>query len=301
MAGRPANFNHLARPYRWLEYLTFGPYLEHCRNHFLNQLGHHRRALILGDGDGRFTAKLLAANPEITGDAVDSSATMLHLLTERVSRLGQTARQRLNVVPTDALAFTPEGPTPELPPYDLVVTHFFLDCFTEEELPILLAHIVPHLTPGAVWLVSEFAIPKSQPAAAVSKLIIATLYRAFQTLTGLKAHTLADYSAQLRKYGFSLHKQALFLGGLLVAELWSLEQGNHPAPSALTPLEGVNAMPTIIEFPGFRTFSASSFPGPIPEPDPAPDPDPVPIPGPGSSGIDPGFPVEPIPAPAPIT
>ena len=93
MADQPANFDPIARPYRWLEYLTFGPYLERCRYHFLNQLGQHCRALILGDGDGRFTARLLAANPEISVDAVDSSATMLHLLTKRVSRLGQSARE----------------------------------------------------------------------------------------------------------------------------------------------------------------------------------------------------------------
>jgi ubiquinone/menaquinone biosynthesis C-methylase UbiE len=230
MADRPANFDPIARPYRWLEYLTFGPYLERCRNHSLNQLGQHRKALILGDGDGRFTANLLAANPEITVDAVDSSAKMLSLLSERVSRLDQATRERLKTVHSDALTFNQEGAA-----YDLVITHFFLDCFTEEELPILLAHIVPHLTPGAIWLVSEFAVPKSQPAAVASKLVIATLYRAFQTLTGLNAHTLPDYSTQFRKCGFSLREQAPFLGGLLVAELWSLEQGNHPAPSALTP------------------------------------------------------------------
>ena len=91
MAARPANFDHIARPYRWLEYLTFGPYLERCRFHFLDQLKRHRRALILGDGDGRFTARLLATNPQISVDAVDSSAAMLNLLSERVSRLGQSS------------------------------------------------------------------------------------------------------------------------------------------------------------------------------------------------------------------
>jgi hypothetical protein len=48
-------------------------------------------------------------------------------------------------------------------------------------------------------------------------------------------------------------------------------------------------------------------PGTLPEPlpgstaDPEPDPDPLPPAEPGILGPDPGFPVEPIPSPAPVT
>ena len=114
MADRQPNFDPIARPYRWLEYLTFGPYLERCRFYFLDQLATHRRALVLGDGDGRFTANLLRTNPDVTIDAVDSSAAMLKLLANRVTLLSQSASERLKTIHADALAFTPEGP-----PYDL--------------------------------------------------------------------------------------------------------------------------------------------------------------------------------------
>ncbi len=46
------NFNRLAQIYRWLEYLSFGPFLWRCRIRFLPDLAHCRRALVLGDGDG---------------------------------------------------------------------------------------------------------------------------------------------------------------------------------------------------------------------------------------------------------
>jgi ubiquinone/menaquinone biosynthesis C-methylase UbiE len=218
MADRPANFDSIARPYRWLEYLSFGPYLERCRLHFLSQLTTHRRALILGDGDGRFTARLLAANPQITVDAVDSSGAMLSLLSERVSRLGLNARKRLNVVHTDALAFTPEGP-----PYDLIVTHFFLDCLLDAQVANLLMQIRPNLVPGAIWLVSEFAVPQHQPAAALSRLVITALYQAFRIFTGLKTQRLPNYASIFRQNGFSSVDRRTFLGGLLVAEIWRLD------------------------------------------------------------------------------
>jgi ubiquinone/menaquinone biosynthesis C-methylase UbiE len=218
MKVRPTNFDPIARPYRWLEYLTFGPYLERCRFHFLNQLQTHHHALILGDGDGRFTTRLLAANPQITVDAVDSSTTMLHLLNQRVECLGQRVGQRLRTIHSDALAFQPEGTA-----YDLVVTHFFLDCLTEDDLATLLTHLQPYLGPNATWLVSEFAVPPGQPAAAVSSLVIKALYQAFRILTGLKTQRLPDYASTLRQNGFSRAARKTFLSGLLVAEIWRLD------------------------------------------------------------------------------
>ncbi len=217
MAARPANFDSIARPYRWLEYLTFGPCLERCRFHFLDRLNTHHHALILGDGDGRFTARLLETNPQITVDAVDSSAVMLNLLTERVSRLRQSASERLKSIHSDALTFRPQGA-----PYDLVVTHFFLDCLSEEDLKTLLTKLQPILSSDAIWLVSEFAIPQHQPAATLARVVVATLYRTFRILTGLKTQRLPDYATSFRQIGFSITHRKPFLGGLLVTEIWQL-------------------------------------------------------------------------------
>ncbi len=83
MSNPEPNFNPIARPYRWLEYLTLGKALENCRIHYLPQLLDRRHALVIGDGDGRFLAQLLTHNPSLHADAVDTSATMLHLLLQR--------------------------------------------------------------------------------------------------------------------------------------------------------------------------------------------------------------------------
>src|ERR1700759_3335682 len=79
----PPNFDRLATPYRWMELLTFGPLLQQTRTHFLPHLFDRRQALVLGDGDGRFTAELLRRYPNIQVHAVDGSAAMLHALTHR--------------------------------------------------------------------------------------------------------------------------------------------------------------------------------------------------------------------------
>ncbi|HKO17827.1 MAG TPA: methyltransferase, partial [Acidobacteriaceae bacterium] len=135
------SFDVIAKPYRWLEYLTFGRALSRCRSYFLPALAGSRRALILGDGDGRFTARLLAANPHLEADAVDFSPTMLALVTRRAHSAHPTASGRLSTHIADARHFSPGGP------YDLVIAHFFLDCLTQPDLDALASRLRPHLTP----------------------------------------------------------------------------------------------------------------------------------------------------------
>src|SRR5271168_378857 len=122
MNATQPNFNLIARPYRWLEYLTLGKALENCRTHYLPQLLKRRHALVIGDGDGRFLAELLKRNPHLQADAIDTSAAMLQLLRQRCEAASPNGATRLRTCHANALTVPLEGS------YDLVVTHFFLDC-----------------------------------------------------------------------------------------------------------------------------------------------------------------------------
>jgi trans-aconitate methyltransferase len=205
------NFNRLARIYRWAEWLTFGPFLQRCRCAFLSTIAQHRKALVLGDGDGRFTARLLKANTAIRADAVDVSDAMLHQLAHR------SPAHRVRTYVADARTFTPPQGS-----YDLIATHFFLDCLSSSEIAELVSSLRNHVSPGAVWVISEFAIPSNIYGRTVARPLIASLYLAFALLTNLSVRTLPDYRAALAKSGWSLVQQQKWLGGLLVSELWRL-------------------------------------------------------------------------------
>jgi SAM-dependent methyltransferase len=205
------NFNTIARPYRWLEYLTLGKSLENCRIHYLPQLLTQRNALVLGDGDGRFLAQLLKHNPHLHADAVDTSSTMLELLRQRCEAVTPDANIRTHHA--NALTATLEGP------YDLVVTHFFLDCLTQPELNTLIDRIKPTLTPNALWLISDFRIPTGAmhlPA----RLLIRALYLAFRLLTGLRTTHLPNHATPLTQAGLTQISKQYRLAGILTSELW---------------------------------------------------------------------------------
>ncbi|MGA7255908.1 MAG: class I SAM-dependent methyltransferase [Terracidiphilus sp.] len=198
--------------------MSFGPWLGRCRRAFLGEMTQARRALVLGDGDGRFTAALLGANKDVQVDAVDASAAMLRAL----KRHAGADAERVSTQAADARQWTPNAQG-----YDLVATHFFLDCLTTDEVRALAARIGPALAADAVWVVSEFAVPRGAYGRLVARPLIAFLYAAFGAMTGLRVRRLSDHRAALEHAGFRLRERRTWLGGLLAAELWVVRQGSE--------------------------------------------------------------------------
>jgi ubiquinone/menaquinone biosynthesis C-methylase UbiE len=203
------NYDRIAKAYRWLEYLMLGPLLERTRNYHLGRVTGCRQALILGDGDGRFTARLLEQNAAMRAEAVDVSGTMLELLAKRA----RASEGRLRTVQMDAREYVPR----ERP--DLVCTHFFLDCFTQVDVDAMIARLAPAVAPGCLWVVSDFRIPGGLmrfPA----RLYVRGLYFAFRVLTGLRTDRLPDFATPLLRAEFQLVAEHHLLFGLLTTELW---------------------------------------------------------------------------------
>jgi hypothetical protein len=223
----PPNFNRLARLYRWLEYLSFGPFLARCRLHFLPQLAHCRRALVLGDGDGRFTAQLLRVNPQIRVTAIDASPHMIACL----QNAAEPHRERLTTEIADLRTWSPASAEQ----YDLIVSHFFLDCLSAGEIAALARRLTPFLAPDALWLVSEFAIPPSRFGRAIAAPLVSFLYRAFRLLTNLRQQALPEHHPALAVSGWALRSGCAHLKGLLVSELWQRQLPERESRPQLDP------------------------------------------------------------------
>jgi SAM-dependent methyltransferase len=209
--NRTTNFDRVARAYRWMEAVTFGPLLMQARCAYLGEVRGCKRALVLGDGDGRFTRRLLAANGAVRVDAVDASAAML----AELRRNAEPYAGRVCTYVADARLWQPARAA-----YDAIATHFFLDCLTTSEVAALAVRVRSAAAPGALWVVSEFAIPRGAFGAVVARPVVALLYRVFSVLTGLTVQRLPEYRAALAEAGFVLAEERPRLRGLLVSELW---------------------------------------------------------------------------------
>jgi SAM-dependent methyltransferase len=203
-----ANFDGVARWYRWLEYAAFGRALERCRFALLPELAEARRVLILGEGDGRFLQQLLQVNPRAWVDVVEASSQMVKLARGRL-----TGRDRGRVHFHQADARSWNFPRAE---YDAVVTCFFLDCFTPETLAGLMPRISESAAPGASWLLAEFAESPSLR----SRVWLGAMHSFFRATTHLEARRLGPFADLLSSGGWRRFRQVAGAGGLMNAELW---------------------------------------------------------------------------------
>jgi hypothetical protein len=128
--------------------------------------------------------------------------------------------QRVRFVQDDALTWP-------LPPgvFDLVVTHFFLDCFGHEELAGLITKVAAGATDKARWLLADFQVPDRGWRKSRAKVVLALLYLFFRFATGLSAGRLTPPGNLLRAAGFRLAGQRVGNFGLVHSDLW--QRGNQ--------------------------------------------------------------------------
>ena len=210
----PMSFDRLAPFYRSLELLTAGNRLQCCRVAYLDQVADARKALIVGEGPGRFLVEFRKRNRQANVTCVDASAGMLMRAQRRLNDHGLSA-PAVRFARADILDWEPT----EID-YDLIVTHFFLDCFCPSELELIARRLASITRPNARWLVADFRQPAGGLARLRARLIVGALYWFFRWATALSAQHLTPPDPFLAQNGFRLQERRLSEWGLLHTDLW---------------------------------------------------------------------------------
>lgn len=218
------SFDILAPVYRWMELLLAGRKLHRCRCAFLEEVPPPRHVLMLGEGHGRFLVECLRKFPKTHITCLDASAGMIEQARKAIQRHRLTP-DRVTFIHTDALTWQPPHQR-----YDLIVTHFFLDCFRPEQLQQLVPSIASSATPAAQWLVADFQEAPAGWQRVRSRLILGLMYWFFRTVTRLPARSLTCPDPLLLQAGFHLQGEQVFEWGLLRSSRW--EQGSPPGTNS---------------------------------------------------------------------
>lgn len=208
------SFDTLAPVYRPMEAVLAGRILQRCRTSFLAETFGRKRALILGEGPARFLIELLRYTPGIEVTVVEKSPMMIRQAMSRIRKEGLDLA-RVDFREMDALTWKPTGRV-----FDLIVTHFFLDCFCPEELADLVGRVGASATEDARWLLGDFCIPDRGWRRFRAEMIHAAMYACFRAATGLSAKRLTPPDSCLRSNGFTLINRRLFNLGLIHSDLW---------------------------------------------------------------------------------
>jgi SAM-dependent methyltransferase len=203
------SFDRVAPHYRWLETLVFGNQLQRARVAFMREIGSPRRVLIVGEGDGRFLAEFVRSHPGAAVDCIEASGRMIELARAR------NPEGRVNFTHRDVRDVSLEAGC-----YDLIITHFFLDCLAGATLGEVVQRLARAATADAGWLLADFRVPVSSWKNVRAQLWIRAMYFFFRLTSGLQAQRLDDPSPFLEAAGFECVRQRLAGFGMIKSEFW---------------------------------------------------------------------------------
>ncbi len=213
------SFDPLARHYRWMERVLAGETLQQARIAWLDRASDAKTALILGEGNGRFLVPFLEANRRATAVCADASREMLRRAERAATKIGHS--HRVEFLQCDVLNWHPPERT-----FDLIVTHFFLDCFTEEQLARLIPRFARAARPGCLWLLADFQIPSGRVRRIRATIIHRMMYLFFRLTTQLPARRVTPPDGLLQQQGFRRAARKTAEWELIRSDCWILATPN---------------------------------------------------------------------------
>ncbi len=187
-------YDRLARIYVWLEYLGFGSALMRCRLALIDELKDAKRMLIIGEGDGRFLAAVLAKYPDLSVVVIEQSPKMIALAKARVSS------DRVEFIAAGVFEAELHGS------FDVIVTCFFIDLLNDLETVELLRSLSSYLLEDGFWYYADFSLPN----AFLKRLYALAMFRLmvwfFAWQTGFEGRYLVDAHSLFNELGFKLMK-----------------------------------------------------------------------------------------------
>jgi len=219
------SFDAIAPWYRTIETIAFGNALQRARVACLDEIGSPRRVLILGEGNGRFLCELLRKHPGIEVHCVDASGRMIDLARRRLEGMAPTAVGRVQFLHRDITSWNPDSDG-----YDVIVTHFFLDCFPADNLSAVVTKLSRAATADALWLLTDFSIPAHPKGRLAARIWLAAMYLFFRVVARIEARELIDPAPFLSREQFRLINQHLSRRGMLKSQLWRRPGDGAPSP-----------------------------------------------------------------------
>lgn len=175
-----SGYDRLAHVYDYLAVTFVGKQIQRAQLKWLPYLKDRKKLLILGGGTGWILPFIFQINPNLIIHYVDASTKM-------IAKAEQNAKGLLVQFIKGTEADIPDKD------YDAVLTHFYLDLFSDAQLPNLIAKLKMRLNNNALWLVTDFEVRTM-----LQRVKVRMMYLFFRMMTGLKTQALPLwYSAMI--------------------------------------------------------------------------------------------------------
>ena len=201
------NYDNAARFYDQLSRVVFGKAVINAQVYLLQHVPPASKILIAGGGTGWILEELTKVHPaglKIT--YIEVSAKMMALSAKRNIRANEVifinSPVEIAILPTD---------------FDVVITPFLFDNFSQATSEKVFAHLNAALKPGGLWLYADF-----EPTGKLwQKLLLKSMHLFFKLLCGIEASQLPDVNLLFATRHYSLFHSKAFYGDFIKAKVYS--------------------------------------------------------------------------------
>jgi len=202
----PANYDNSAWFYDRLSRLIYGKNLIRAQVYLLNYIPKGSNILIVGGGTGWILeeiSKLYPSGLNIT--YVEISAKMMAL-----SRKRNTSGNQVNYIneAVENVSFQTN--------YDVAITPFLFDNFTEKTQQKIFTHIHTYLKSGGVWLNADFQLTGKW----WQTFLLRSMILFFRLICGIESKQLPDTKKIFKQYSYTITSQKTFFGEFIISTIY---------------------------------------------------------------------------------
>jgi ubiquinone/menaquinone biosynthesis C-methylase UbiE len=201
-----ANYNNSAWFYDRLARLVYGNALINAQLYLLDYIKPDTRILIVGGGTGWILDELIRIHPSgLKITYVEVAADMMAL-----SKRKNTGSNEVVFI-NDAIENVNLSPD-----FDVVITPFLFDNFTEQTLHIVLAHIHSLLKPRGLWLNADFQLTGKW----WQQFLLKSMFLFFKVICGIEASKLPEIESHFTSNGYKVIGEKTFFNDFIVAKVY---------------------------------------------------------------------------------
>lgn len=204
----PANYNNSAGFYDRLSRMVYGRALINAQVYLLQYVPADAVVLIAGGGTGWLLeelTKIHSSGLQIT--YVEVAADMMAL-----SRKRNTGGNKVTFI-NDVV----ENVNPDTK-FDVIITPFLFDNFTEETTGMVFNHLDNILGPGGLWLNADFQLTGKW----WQKFLLRSMFLFFRMLCNIEASELPDVDSQFRLSGYKAVEERAFFGDFIISKVYKV-------------------------------------------------------------------------------
>jgi len=202
-----ANYNNSAWFYDRLSRLIYGRTIIKSQVYLLNHIPANSNILIVGGGTGWILEEITKIHPSGLNITYVEIAEKMIALSRKRNAGGNKVNflnQAIENVKDDSI-------------YDIVITPFLFDNFTEQTLQKVFDHMHNCLKPGGIWLNTDFHVTGKWR----HKLLLRSMFIFFRLICGIEASKLPGIQQCFERFGYISIDQKSFFSDFIISTAYS--------------------------------------------------------------------------------